>query len=313
MSRLSELSIVVLSYERREALAQTLERLGPLREAGAEVIVVDNASRDGSAEMVRERFGWARLVVLEENVAIAGFNRGAELAGREYLLILDDDSWPQAGAVERALEVMAADERLGGLMLHRRHPRSGEWEWPGEAVAAPQRNWPDMGCGNLLRTASWRRVGGYEEGFFLYRNDTDLALKLLASGEDVAFDPSLVVLHDSPIVRRKTARWFALSTRNWVWMCRRHGRGAVLPAGVLLGWAWAHRLARLSPSRHAGVVRGVWSGVRCSPPPLPPGVRADGRALRRLLGLKVRLRGAAGAGTEAGGAPRGRTAARGRA
>lgn len=284
------LSIVVLAYNRVDALAHTLAALDPIHRAGAEVIVVDNASRDGTSAMVGSTFPWVRLLTLGANLGVDGFNRGADLATRELVLILDDDAAPEPGTLERALELMHADRTLGGIMLHRRHPRTGLWEWPFERIDGQQRQWPDMGCGNLVRTEAWRRVGGYERGFFLYRNDTDLALKLRAAGYDLLFDPTLVVLHDSKVVHRQKPRWFFLSTRNWVWMCRRHGRGPVRITAIALGWLWAHRLAGPSPSRQFMALRGGLAGVFAKAPPLPEGLTPDGTALRRLITLKRTVR-----------------------
>lgn len=286
----ADLSIVVLSYNRREPLGVTLGHLQPWADAGAQIIVVDNASGDGSAEFVERCCPWVKLLRLERNVAIAGFNRGAAEADRTYLLILDDDSWPDPHSLDHALAHIRAHPDCGGVMLHRLHPRTGEYEWPFESQPVAAERWPDMGCGNLLRRAAWEQVGGYEEQYFLYRNDTDLALKLLGAGFDVHFNPRWHVLHDSPIARRRTPRWFYLSTRNWVWLCRRHGRRGSGLTGVLLGWLWAHRLARWSPARHFAAARGALSGCFRSPPPLPESVRPDGRALRRLIQLKRRLR-----------------------
>ncbi len=290
MSDLNDLSIVVLSYNRHDALAHTLRTLAPLAARGARVVVVDNASGDGSADMVRERFDWVHLIALDENLAIEGFNIGVRAATGDFVLILDDDAWPEDGSIERALSSMRARPELGGIMLHRLHPRTGAFEWPFDRLDEPVEPWPDMGCANLVRRSAWEQVGGYESAFFLYRNDTDLALKLLGAGWQVRFDPRLRALHDSPVVTVKTTRWFELSTRNWVWMCRRHGRGLVRWQAVVLGWLWAHRLARTSPRRHLRALRGFIAGLVRPYPPLPTSVRPDGTPLARLIGLKRRLR-----------------------
>ncbi|MCB9845481.1 MAG: glycosyltransferase [Phycisphaeraceae bacterium] len=299
------LSVVVLSFNRREALRRTLRELSSCEGAGAELIVVDNGSGDRSAEMVRNEFPGARLVALEHNVGVAGFNRGVDHATRDIVLILDDDAWPTPGAIARSLALFQEEAGLGGLMLHRRHPGTGRFEWPFECVDEPRRSWPDMGCANMVRAEVWRTVGGYEEAFFLYRNDTDLALKILGAGFDVAFDPELLAWHDSPAVDRKTPRWFEWSTRNWVWMCRRHARGRTRWAGVLMGWAWAHRLAAWSPRRHLKAFKGGVAGLARSAPPLPDTVRQDETGLRRLLRLKRTLRGNRSAATRRAIAARG--------
>jgi len=280
------LSVVILSYNRREALRRTL---GELRAQGlfdsAQIIVVDNASSDGSPDMVRAEFPACEVLALTTNAGVAGFNRGAERARGDMLLILDDDAWPEPDALVAALEMLRTKPATGAVALLPKHPVSQVEEWRHEKL--PQSRWPVMGCGNLIRTEVWRAVGGYEEGFFLYRNDTDLALKLLAAGFDVWFDPTWIVWHDSPGASRKSDRWLTLATRNWVWLARRHGRRFSKRIGALAGIAWAVRLAGLSPRRQWLVARGAWTGCWTRPPQVPAACHVDGKAFRDLVKRQV--------------------------
>ncbi|MCC6971212.1 MAG: glycosyltransferase [Phycisphaerales bacterium] len=287
------LSIVVLSYNRREALAKTLEKLHEdAATRDAEVIVVDNASTDGSPGLIRERFTHAKLIELESNIAIAGFNRGVEAASGDVVLVLDDDSWPERGVVTRAMELLSARPDLAAATLLPVHPETRMPEWRFASVIEGARSdWPTMGCANLVRRADWLAAGGYDESFFLYRNDTDLALKLLSLGRGVWFDPSWIAWHESPGAATKSARWFRIATRNWVWMCRRHGRGATRLGAVLAGWLWAHKLAGTSLASHAAALRGAMAGVCSSLPPSPEGTRGSADGLRRLIELQRRASG----------------------
>jgi GT2 family glycosyltransferase len=280
------LSVVVLSYNRCESLERTLHTLlADPALAGAEIFVAENASTDGTAEMLR-RFPQVRVVAMSQNAGIAAFNRAAAMAGGEALLILDDDAAPAEGVIERALEVLSTRDNLGAVALHPRHPATGQSEWPFGEGRGPCDDWPVMGCGNLVRASAWRRAGGYCEPFFLYRNDADLAMTLAEAGWGVHFDPSLVVRHDSPAAATKSLRWFELGTRNWMWLCRRHGGVVLGPLACLLGVLHAHRLAGRSMRAHAAVVRGVTAGVGPTPPGAP-NLRRDGTALRRLLRLRL--------------------------
>lgn len=287
------LSIVVLSYNRRDALAKTLEKL---REESvtrqAEVIVVDNASTDGSPAMIRERFPHVKLIELKSNIAIAGFNRGVEAASGDAMLVLDDDSWPERGVVARAMELLSARPDLAAVTLLPVHPetRMPEWRFAG-VIEAARSDWPTMGCANLVRRADWLAAGGYDESFFLYRNDTDLALKLLSLGRGVWFDPEWTAWHESPAAATKSARWFRMATRNWMWMCRRHGRGATGLCSMLAGWLWAHKLAGASLASHAAVLRGAMAGMLSTLPASPEGTRGNAAGLRLLLELQRRARG----------------------
>lgn len=282
------LSVIVLSFNRREALRRTLAELsslGPRLGTTFETIVVDNASTDGTQAMVADEFPTVRLVALAENVGVAAFNRGGEIAGGDVLLILDDDSWPDGDSLVAAMALLADNAGVAGVALSPIHPRTRVAEWP--FLTTPRSRWPVMGCGNLVRTRAWHAVGGYEESFFLYRNDTDLAMKLLAAGFETWADPSWIVWHDSPHAARKSDRWLDLATRNWVWLARRHARGWRLPFAIALGWAWACRHAGVSPRRLGLVTRGTWHGLTGAAHPMLPAIQPDGTAFAELLRLQV--------------------------
>lgn len=288
----ASLSIVVLAHNRRDALVATLEALARDEATrDAEVIVVDNASADGSADLVRQRFPRVRVVALAKNIGVAGFNRGVAEATGDVVLVLDDDAIPATGAVARAMQMLRDRPEAWAVTLHPRHPSDDRSEWP-FAGDAPSEDWPVMGCANLVRRWAWARAGGYDPSFFLYRNDTDLSLKIRRLGGRVLFDPALVVEHHSPIARRKSNRWLRHATRNWIWLAKRHSRGLERVRCIILGWAWAHRLAGLNPFRHALVVRGAATGIFRHAPALPLTVQAaplaKGEGLARLIRLRAR-------------------------
>ncbi|MCW5776569.1 MAG: glycosyltransferase [Phycisphaeraceae bacterium] len=286
------LSVVVLSYNRRDSLLETLRRLraGPATR-DAEIIVADNASADGTPDAVREHAPWARLVQLPTNEAIAGFNRGAAAARGDALLILDDDARPDDDALAHALALLAARSDLAAVTFVPVHPATGACEWPfARRLEGPRDDWPVMGCCNLVRTAAWRALGGYDEAFQLYRNDVDLAMRLLAAGGGVHVNPDWRCEHDSPAAARKSDRWFRTATRNWVWLARRHGRGLWRAVGLAFGWLWAHRLAGTSLRSHAAVARGALEGLSRRPGATPDWLAPDGRAWERFIRLHLASR-----------------------
>lgn len=303
--RHAQLSIVVVSFNRRDALLETLARVTDL---AATIVVVDNASTDDSAATVRERFPGVHVIANQTNVGVAAFNqgvaavdqlahaRGIPLSPQDLVLILDDDARPDPKSLDAAIDALARDTTLAGVALLPIHPATNRPEW---RATVPTDHFPMMGCANLVRRDCWRRAGGYCEAFFLYRNDTDLALSLLSllcegaqgspsASMGLAFNPAWFAHHDSPAATRKSERWLHLATRNWIWMARRHGRGIWRILGIKLGALWACKLAGLSISRFSCVCRGVRDGLLHSPPPLATNIKPDGRPYRDLIRMQIR-------------------------
>lgn len=298
--RHANLAIVIVSFNRRDALVETLSRVADL---AATVIVVDNASTDDSVEQVRATFQNVHVIVNQANAGVAAFNQGAAAVDQlaharsiantadDLVLILDDDARPDPASLDAAIDALARDPNLAGVALLPIHPATNRPEW---RAIEPTNRFPIMGCANLIRRDSWRRAGGYCEAFFLYRNDTDLALSLLSLRDSsgaptgLAFNPAWFAHHDSPAATRKSHRWLHLATRNWIWMARRHGRGLWRLLGITLGTLWAFKLAGLSFSRVVRVLRGVRDGVFHAAPPLAATIKPDGRAYRDLIRMQMK-------------------------
>jgi GT2 family glycosyltransferase len=125
-----EVSVIIVSYNTRELLRECIESIlcGQGNGITVEVIVVDNASADGSAPMVAERFPQARLIANPDNRGFgAACNQGLEIARGRYALILNADIRAQHGALQRLVGFMDAhpDAAIcgGQLALPRRaHP-----------------------------------------------------------------------------------------------------------------------------------------------------------------------------------------------
>jgi N-acetylglucosaminyl-diphospho-decaprenol L-rhamnosyltransferase len=107
----TDVSVIVASHNAREYIERCV---GALSETRHEVIVVDSASSDGTAEFVRERFPDVRLVPLSENRGYgAALNEGIGLSGARYFLLMNGDAWPQPGAIEELLEFAESQQRAG--------------------------------------------------------------------------------------------------------------------------------------------------------------------------------------------------------
>ena len=257
------LTVSIVNASRRDTLLPLLESLAGEE---AEVVVLDNASGDGSAEAVRERFPGVRVL---EQPFRAGFganhNRVIRATEGRYVLLLSHDAEPEPGAVRRLVAFADEHPRAGAVAPRLRYPdgalQPSAWRFPTPAVAAlstltlaragvvqsrgeaPRRvDWA-MGAALLLRRAALDEVGLFDEGYFMYSEETDLCLRLARAGWERWFVPDAVVVHHESALRDELPReriaeeW---RSRHRFWREHHSAAGARL-AAALTGAQYAAR------------------------------------------------------------------------
>jgi N-acetylglucosaminyl-diphospho-decaprenol L-rhamnosyltransferase len=228
-------SVVIVSFNAREHLERCLDAV-----AGGEheVVVVDNASSDGSPALVRERFPSVRLVELEENVGFgAANNAGVEAASGRWLLLLNSDAWPVDDALDRLVAFAEAYPRAGivgprlrntdgslqpsvrgyptlwriateYLFLRRLAPRSDALNafYGGGFDHASVREVEALkGAVLLARREAYEQVGGFDPAYFMYGEEMDLCYRVRRAGWAVVFDPDAEFVHVGGV--STGARW----------------------------------------------------------------------------------------------------------
>ncbi|WP_069812104.1 glycosyltransferase family 2 protein [Streptomyces sp. TP-A0874] len=206
--------MVVITRDRCASLLRTLDRLAELPER-PEVIVVDNASGDDTAERVRDHPVGARLLTPRRNTGALGRNLAVQQAGTRYVAFSDDDSWWRPGALRTAAALLDAHPRLG-LLAARTLVGPVETEDPLNAVLAasplpPAEDLPGrpvlgfLGCAAVVRRRAFLAVGGYHPLLFFGAEETLLAYDLAAGGWGVSYEPSLVA-HHHPAAEERPGR-----------------------------------------------------------------------------------------------------------
>lgn len=207
-------AVVIVNYRTRELTARAVASV--LAEDDVrEVVVVDNASGDGSAEHLRDAFsdGRVRVVEADQNGGFgAGVNLGAGACGSPLLFILNSDATVEPGSLALLVSALLGDERVGVLApavrlagggpqpdafgrLPRRWelmvPGRGRWTGGGDDR---QPEWVS-GVAMLVRAADFRSVGGFDERFEMYFEDLDLCRRLREQGRAAARLPAATVVH----------------------------------------------------------------------------------------------------------------------
>jgi GT2 family glycosyltransferase len=283
------ISLIIVSYNTRDILRQCLASVAD-HCAQAEVIVVDNASRDGSVEMVRAEFPRVTLIASPTNDGFAAANnRGLELASGEFVVLLNSDTILQDDGLARCAnwmslhpEIGAASPRIVGVdgvtqecLL--RLPSLGEelrtaLRKPSRPLAGDRdpNGWL-TGTALMIRRAALSDAGGLlDDGYFMYWEDADLSARIRAAGWELAAYPEAQILHlggasgggQDGRRRPDLLAWYIYGKLRWF---ARH-RGVWEVTGLwILGWVTvARNLVRAglrTRRRHEATDARVLAGV----------------------------------------------------
>lgn len=211
-----KISVVMVCWNRKDEVRNSLEHLYRSDFSDYEVIVVDNASSDGTSEMILSEFPEVQLLRLEKNIGIAGFNRGFEMAQGKYILVLDDDSYPEQDTIGKGYRYFEKESDDVAIIACRilnplRNNFDSTQNWPHEMITF-------WGCGAFIRRDVVARLGGYREDFFLYRNEIELSLRFLSYDYITVYEPNLIVYHNKSPMHRSSSRTFRYANRNDIYI-----------------------------------------------------------------------------------------------
>jgi len=268
-------SALVLAYNRRDIIGTVLDHLVQL--PVDEIVVADNGSTDGTADIVRTHPSRAELIEMGVNAGIAARNRAAEASRGEYLLLLDDDSYPLPGAIETLLEAFVRQPRtgvLGGLVndldsrgrpVPNEQPGSFDWSLRSGARGEPPRDgfpatfFPEGAC--MVRRQAFFEAGGWFEPLFWVDLEFDFAARLLQRGWDVRYLPQAAFQHlprpgrGSDFAVRQRLR---VRNRLWYFWLRFPLRLAVTRVPGYLLFDLVESLYRRAPGAWTGGIGDAW-------------------------------------------------------
>jgi len=225
-----DLSIIIVSWNVRGLLRRCLDSIfqHPTSNLQFEVIVVDNASTDGSAAMVRHGFPQVQLLVNDENLGFtAANNQGIARSQGRYVLLLNPDTELLGDALATMVGYMDAHPEVGALGPQLLNPdgsiQSSRRRFPTMATAFLESTvlqlwFPDnavlrryyvldrpddevqevdwvVGAAILIRREAWDQVGPLDEGFFMYSEELDWCRRAREQGWKVVYLPTAQVVH----------------------------------------------------------------------------------------------------------------------
>jgi GT2 family glycosyltransferase len=210
-------SAVLSSWNKRDDLAANLEAIRAQTLPFESVVVVDNASHDGTIELVRRDFPEVLLVVMPHSQygACETFNIGFACARSELVAILDDDIVMPPAWLERSTRRLIAEPATTAIISTQViEPGMPESYRTSKAVNEERYMSTFRGCASLARHAAIAKAGYYDERLFIYGNERDLTCRLLNLGFRVLQYPGVSVFHKTPFGIKLGKRSLYYHARN---------------------------------------------------------------------------------------------------
>lgn len=283
------LSYCVVNTNGREYLLACLAAIERTHPAGVEreILVLDNASDDGSAEAVQALGGEIRLIALEQRTGKAENDSTLMRQARgKYCLLLNEDSELRPGAAETLIAALDADPKAAAataqLLDSNGRPVPCAWRFPGVGTAAAGalflHRWltvqskgtetrrVDWGQSSalLVRREAAAEVGYMDPDFFVYYDECDFARRLADAGWHSLFVPAADAVHHDQLstdLAKGLPRIVEFHRNRNLYMRKHHGRAAALAVRLLTTWSYAIRAlaATLLPNQPAQI---YWAHAR---------------------------------------------------
>jgi GT2 family glycosyltransferase len=263
-------SIVIVNYKRREALARSLAYARAQTYLNREIIVVDNNSQDDISSFISEHAPEVKLVELPWNSgACGGRNAGIAAASGSIVITLDNDIYFESPReVRKVVAAFEAHPEVHVLAFQLCDDEDGrlrvrEWCHP--------RSWVDFGCTRFetdyfvegacaYRREVFEKCGGYYEPLFIGCEGHDLALRILNHGFRILYEPRIRLRHLMSAQGRTPERPYYFYTRNYIWIALKdyhflQAMRFLLPK-ILMMLYFSVRSQRLAP-----FIRGIRDGI----------------------------------------------------
>jgi len=266
-----DLTIIIVNHNTKNHLIKTLDSLvNKMEGIRYEIIVVDNASTDGSVFAVKRSYPSTELIVLDHNVGFAkANNEGAKHASGHYLLILNSDTEVPEGTVEKLIDIKKSHHDWGivaplifnpdgslqlswgrDLHLHTEvflkffAEKWHRWQYKHKKSWIRQNvDWVSGAC-FLIERSLYRKTGGFDERFFLYSEDADLGKRVRQLGHKIHLTlEARIIHHTGQSVAGMPGRALLEAKRSQLYYyCKHNSRGALAVLRLYLRFRfWSKR------------------------------------------------------------------------
>ncbi|MGD1151812.1 MAG: glycosyltransferase family 2 protein [Syntrophales bacterium] len=233
-----DLSIIIVSYNTRDLIGACLDSIVSINDCGKEVFVVDNASTDGSVELIKNNYPSVHIIINKANRGFAAANNQAlKLSKGRYIFFLNPDAEFLPSTFQHMISFMDQTPHVGlaGVKMinadgtpqesfSRSYP--GQSETRTELLGLRGNLASVLGAAMIANAELLRRIGGFDEDFFMYGEDEDLCLRIRKMGYEIGYLDFFVVVHlraqserrstEAEVWRKKTLAEFIFYHKHYL-------------------------------------------------------------------------------------------------
>lgn len=247
-----KLSYVIVTHNRKEALLRTLRILHtttPLASTQWEAWVVDNGSTDGTIDALRQSFPRVNVIARERNEGVWARSYAFGRAAGDYVIMLDDDSYPMADAAIRSMDYLDENPRCGAVVGRVLLP-----DGSAEACALPAVMLSGAVC---VRRSILPKVGGFRKEFFRKAGEYDFSFRIWEAGYTVERFEDILYRHDKVLTSRSQAFAHRMDLRNNLILVERY-----FPKPLRRIYRKDYRQRYAAIARHQGFQRATRRALR---------------------------------------------------
>lgn len=225
-------SIIIVNHNGIDFIGDCLKSVLEGKYGNFEVIFVDNGSSDGSIKFVRENFNDGRLKIIANNGSLGpakGRNIGVKEARGEYLIFLDNDTKIEPDGITELIKPLEIDKTIGAAQAKllrmdtdRMYDCAGDYLGPLGFLIERSKGVRDIGqfdyqsdilsaksAASVIRSGLFKDIGGFDEDYYMYLEETDLSFRVWLSGFRVVFAPKAVVYHAFDTPKKKDKKYYS--------------------------------------------------------------------------------------------------------
>lgn len=244
-------SIAMITHDHKDYVRKSISEISKITYPNWEMVIVDNNSTDGLKDMVKRDFPWIRLIELNENRPFYARKMGFERARGKYIVVLDDDSYPEPEAIERMVYRFEQDPCLGIVAFH--IPCGNLFATTSWLESPVKQDASFLACGAGIKKELFLRLNSHwaDEIMELYGDERDFAVRTFAAGYTIGHFKNIIAHHRQRANEGlRNRRFMYLAGRNRNYLAGKYMRPIYWPAFYLRNIFYRSLMAYFRGSAH---------------------------------------------------------------